>query len=189
MKNYASLLLSALTLAGCSHWSSLDSTYVHDQRNIEVTFPKGWRRDATVSDATLATKDGVTLQWIRISRFKVDDDLPYTKRKLANTMLPQEVSEVAMDNLRSREGCTGFRVLENAPDSLCGLAGFRALAEWKSIDGLRMRDLVYGVMYDERYYEILYEAPLRYYFGRDSAEAVQVKSHFRLRDHRGHAGN
>src|ERR1051325_1768220 len=155
-----------ITCSGCSYWSSLDHQYSSETRNFEVTFPKGWKKDTRIHDVFLGTKDGTSLQFIQISRVDIDDDLKFTKRKFKKDMLSQEVADVAIDNLRSAPERIGFEVLENTPDSICGLPGFRILAQWKSIEGLRKRDILYGLTYDEKYYEVLYEAPVRYYFDR-----------------------
>ena len=183
MKHLPTLLIVILILIpGCAYWSSISPKYVSESRNFEASFPKGWKRDHRISKALLGTKDGIKLQYIHIARYGLDDDLPFTKRKLTKDMVTQEVADIAIDNLRSAPERIGLEVLENSPDSLCGLPGFRILAKWKSIEGLPERDLLYGLMIDDKYYEILYEAPSRYYFGRDSAEAVGVVRSFTLID-------
>ncbi len=176
------LLLSfaLLMLGGCSHWSNVAGSYEVSSKNWQVTFPEGWRRHVPTANVTLVTKDGLDLDYVRISRISAGDELEFTKQKFGKQMLPQEAAELVVANLRADLSHANFKVVENVPDSLGGLPGFRLLVEWKTLDGLRKRDLVYGLFYDEHYYEIFYEAPTRFYYAQNLPDVEKMKDSFRL---------
>ena len=70
------LLLGALS--GCAPWVQVEGPYRMDAQGYEATLPAGWRRATTVSDSLLLTRDGVSLQYIRIERVAVGHELPHT---------------------------------------------------------------------------------------------------------------
>lgn len=178
--SFVASLICLLAFVGCSHWSNVAGKYEVSSKNWHVEFPEGWRRHTPTTKVTLVTKDGLDLELVRISRIAPDDELEFTKQKFAKQMLPQEASELVIANLKADPSHTNFRVIENSPDSLGGLPGFKVLVEWKTLDGLRRKNLVYGLFYDEHYYEIFYEAPTRYYFEQCLSDVEKMKESFRL---------
>ena len=114
-------LLSALS--GCAPWVQVEGPYRMDSQAYEVSLPAGWRRATTVSDSLLLTRDGVGLQYIRIERVGVDNELTHTKKKFAERMSPQDVAEVELDEVRSDQGMRNFELVENTPSQVAGFPG------------------------------------------------------------------
>jgi hypothetical protein len=151
-----------------------------DSQGCEVTLPAGWRRATTVGDSLLVTRDGVNLQTIRIERVAIGDELTHTKRKLAKGISPQDVAEVELDEVRSDQGVRGFELLQNVPVQVAGLPGFKLVYSFRAVNGLRLRRVHYGVLVRGWVYRVQYQAPARYYFGRDLATFERVRESFRL---------
>jgi hypothetical protein len=149
-------------------------------QNYEVTLPAGWRRATEVSDALLLTRDGVSLQAIRVERVAVGQELPHTKKKFAKGMAPQDVAEIEVDEARLNQGIRNLELLENAPFKVAGLPGFKLICSFKTEDGLRLKRVHYGVLVRDWVYRIQYQAAARYYFDKDLATFERVRESFRV---------
>jgi len=172
------LLLDALS--GCAPWVQVEGPYRMDSQGCEVTLPAGWRRATTVGDSLLVTRDGVSLQNIRVDRVAVGDELPHTKQKFAKGMSPQGVGEVEFDEVRSDQGMRNVELLENIPFQVAGLPGFKLVYTFKTENGLRLRRVHHGVLVRDWVYRVQYQAAARYYFDMDLATFERVRESFRL---------
>jgi len=171
-------LLSALS--GCAPWVQVEGPYRMDSQGFEVNLPAGWRRATTVGDSLLVTRDGVSLQYIRIERVAVGDELKHTKKKFAKRMLPQDVGGVELDEVRSDQTVRNFELLENVPFQVAGFPGVKLVYTFKTENGLRLKRVHYGVLVRDLVYRVQYQAPARYYFEKDLATFERVRESFRL---------
>jgi hypothetical protein len=169
-------------LGGCTTLIAVGGKLTLSDEGFEVDLPQGWYRFEQVSDALIITRDGSLLQFIRVERFSVEKELPFTKRKFAPGMLPHDVAEVEADNIRSNPNAFNFELLENAPANLGGRPGFRMTYTWKTREGLRLKVVHYGFLDGKWVYRLLYQAAARYYFDRDLATFERVRVSFRLLD-------
>lgn len=167
-------------LFGCATWVAVGGKYKMDSQNFAVDLPQGWRKFNFAQDQLLITKDGFSLQRIDISRMEVGKDLPHTKKKFAKEMLPQEVADVFIDNFRSNTGIMNQEILENNPAQIGGHSGFKTVYTYQTKAGLNIKGVTYGFMWDNWFYEILYEAAERHYFERDLQAFEKVKESFSL---------
>jgi len=172
------LLLGALS--GCAPWVQVEGPYRMDAQGYEVSLPAGWRRATLVQDALLLTRDGVSLQYIRIGLVAVGDELTHTKKKFAKGMLPQDVGGVELDEVRSDQAVRNFELLENVPFQVAGFPGFKLVYTFKTENGLRLRRIHYGALLRDWVYRVQYQAPARYYFEKDLATFERVRESFRL---------
>jgi hypothetical protein len=172
--------LMALTLCGCATWVAVGGTYRESSRNYEVDLPHGWRKYNVSKDALLITRDGLSLQFIRISRVALDKEMPHTKKKFSKGMLPQEAAEVVTDNFLSAPNIMAQDVLANAPADIDGHPGFRVEFTYKTKNGLTKNAIVYGFLTGEWYCELRYDPPKRHYFKKDLSTFEEVKQSFRL---------
>ena len=172
------LLLGAVN--GCAPWVQVEGPYRMDSQGYEANLPAGWRRATTVSDSLLLTRDGVSLQNIRVERVAVGDELTHTKKKFAKRMSAQDVAEVELDEVRSDQGMRTFELLENVPFQVAGLPGFKLVYTFKTENGLRLRRIHYGVLLRGWVNRVQYQAPARYYFEKDLATFERVRESFRL---------
>lgn len=188
-------------LSGCAPYVLVGGKYTAGPENFEVDLPEGWKKhemrfdNSPISRAMLQelnkrrdpagdvvriTRDGLLLQQIVIGRILLDKEWPHTKRKLAKTMLPQEVAEVIIDNIRSNPNISNQNILENSPAKLSGYAGAKIIYTYHTKESLRIKGAHYGTMVGDWYYYVLYEAPERYYFAKDYRAFEQIKDTFRI---------
>ena len=178
------LLLLLSTLSGCirapAPWVQVEGPYRMEAQGYEANLPAGWRRVNTVSDSLLLTRDGIALQSIRIERVAVGNELPQTKRAIAKGMSPQDVVEMELDEVRSNQRMRNFELLENVPFQVAGLPGFKLAYSFRAVNGLRLKQVHYGVLVRDWVYRIQYQAPARYYFEKDLATFELVRESFRI---------
>ena len=166
--------------AACSFWVAAESRFVSGESGYEVELPPGWKRGFATSDGLTLTRDGIPLQLIRIARVPFDKELPHTKRKLVKGMLPQEVAEVIIDNLRSNKAIANVKPLENLPATVGGYDGFKIRYAFQTKENLKKSGIYYGVLVDQWYYYLYFEAPARHYFPRDEAAFERLKESFKI---------
>ncbi len=174
------LLLGALS--GCADWVQVEGPYRMDSQGYEASLPAGWRRATTVSDSLLLTRDGVSLQYIRIERVAVGHELTHTKKKFAKGMLPQDVAALELDEVRSDQGVRNFELVDNVPFQVAGLPGLKLIYTFKTENGLRLKRVHYGVLVRDGVYRVQYQAPARYYFDKDLATFERVRESFKVTD-------
>ena len=173
-------LILVFFFGGCAPWMVVGGPYENTQHNFKTEFPKGWRKFNLSRDDVLITKDGFSLQFIRISRNPIDEELQHTKKKFTTEMLPQEVSEIVIQNFRSNPDIINQELLLNDPATIGGYPGFNIAVAFQTKDGLSKKSIIYGFLSGSSYYEIIYEAPERYYFSKDAADFEKVKDTFKL---------
>ena len=181
------LVFLACALSGCGPWVQVGgpyrySPYQGDPSGFEVALPAEWRRATFVQDSLLLTRDGVSLQYIRIEQVAVGDELTHTKKKVAKGMSPQEVAEVELDEVRSDQGMRNVELVDNVPFEVAGLPGFKLVYTFRAENGLRLKRVHYGVLLRGWVYRIQYQAPARYYFDKDLATFERVRESFRVTD-------
>lgn len=174
-------LFVAFVLSGCATtWSPAHGRYTSSEQNFEVELPDGWNQYAT-DKALLATRDGLALEQVTISRYPVGKEMRFTKKTILQGMLPQDAAAVIVDDLRSNQNLKNLTIVENAPESIAGNPGFKIAFAYQTGDELSKKAVVYGVVVDKWYYLISYEAPSRYYFNRYVAAFEGIKSSFKLK--------
>lgn len=178
----------ALFLAACAGkkppptWVPTAAAFAAPVARFEVAVPAGWmRRNATDRELLVVTRDGTALQRIvvRATELGKPMGLGESNRQVTAGLSAQELAELAIDDLRSRAG-DDVRILENAPATLSGRAGFRLVASVRPAKGLARRVALYGVSAGPRFYSLLYVAPERHYFGLDLATFEDMARSFRL---------
>jgi hypothetical protein len=177
-KPYLAALFMLLAV-GCAPWSQIGGPYSSGSNGFTVDLPQGWMKYNMV-DFLFITRDGGALQNIIVERFTMDKELPFTKKKFAKAMLPQELAEVVVDNVSSNPANLNLVVIENVPEKVCGSPGFKVILSYKTKDGLRMKSISYGVLVGDYVYNIRYNAAERYYFDKDLPVFQEVFASFRL---------
>ena len=169
-----------LFLAGCAPYTAVGGKLAFSQQGLEVDLPQGWYQAREAGDALVITRDGMLLQFIRIERASVGDELSHTKKKFTQRMSPEQTAEIEVDDLRSAPGVFNFEVLENKQATVAGKSGYRYICAWKTKDGLRLKRLHYGFLDGKWVYRLIYQAAARHYFDRDMATFERVRESFRL---------
>jgi hypothetical protein len=138
------LLLVLLLASGCAQWVEVGGLYKNESHNYSVELPQGWMR-WNHGDQLVITRDGIPLQYVQIIRRDIDEPLANTKKKFSKAMLPQEASEVILDDIASNKGIADYSLIENGPLVISGIPGFKAIYAYKTKDGLKVKS-VYGFM-------------------------------------------
>ncbi len=174
------LLFILLLAAGCAApWVEVGGLYKMESHNYSVELPQGWMR-WNKGDQLFITRDGAPLQYVRVFRQDIDKPLANTKKKFSKTMLPQEASEVILDDVASSTGVTDYSLIENSPRAIGGMPGFKAVYTYKTKDGLKVKTVYCGFIRDEWFYGIHYSAPQRYYFDKDIKTFEKILESFKL---------
>jgi beta-barrel assembly-enhancing protease len=172
--------LATMFLSSCATWTIVGGKYEATGDGYEVELPTGWRRFMPYREGLSITRDGMELQSVRIVRLPFDKDPPNTKRKIAMGMLPQEVAEVVIDDLRSNRNIGNVEVVENAPVLVAGHSGFRVVYTYQTGANLRKKAVYYGVLIGQWYYFLSYQAPTRYFFERDLSVFEKIRSSLKI---------
>ena len=110
----------------------------------------------------------------------VVDELPNTKRELAQDMAPLEAAEVISSDLRSNPNLTNQDIVENAPATIGGYPGFKLHYTYRTEEKLKVEGLFYGAIVGPWLYYVLYEAPAQHYFNKDLQVFDRMLSSFQI---------
>jgi len=172
-----------LVLTGCasSIWKQIDEpNFVSAKDSYSVTLPSDWVDYAGARNAKVITKDGVSLQTIRINRENHKNAFKKIEKSSNANMLPQEVAENVIAEIKANYGLDNIEILSNDPALIGGQAGFKLFMEFKTERGLRRKYLAYGLVNDQGLYVLNYEAPTLHYFDRDVDVFESVVKSFAL---------
>jgi hypothetical protein len=191
-----SVVIPLLTSCGVPY-ALVSGRHTASAENFAVDLPEGWRqhnpsadplRNLTALlekrpklswDVLRLTRDGLLLQQICIGRISLSAELPNTKRKLAQQMLPSELAEVISDEFRSNSNLTHQEILESAPATVGGHSGFKLHYTYR-FDELKLEGLFYGAMVGPWLYYVLYEAPAQHYFAKDLEVFERTRSSLQI---------
>ena len=179
MKTILAILVSLFLIAGCASVAQERSLKNLPVSDFLVEIPVGWWKPKHI-DKYLFTKDGVFLQYVLIQQRPIDRPFRYTKKKLNNGMLPQEASGIIIDEIASDRRIYKFNVIENAPAIIDGHDGFKILFAYKDKKGSAFKTLYYGFIMGDSFYNLRYNAAMRYYFEKDIEAFEQILSSFKV---------
>jgi len=199
MKKILALPMLLALVGGCApmpYWTLTDDANgVLKSTSFEMTMPAGWTRTTTADtweqvkvddkqqtlllEAVTASRDGVAIQAITVTRRYADTAFPTLKKKTNANMQPIEAADLYVSELRKRYGLERLRVVSNKPTQINGHHGFELVMEFKNDDGLRIRIVSNGFVDKTGFYTINYRAPVLYYFDRDYADYTKLVRSFR----------
>lgn len=172
------LPLAVILLAGCATWGRAGGPYSNGSAKYEVDLPWGWMKLG--GKDLMLTRDGLFLDKIAIQRKDVDKKLEHTKKKFLKGMLPEELSEVAIDDIAGDPDISGLEIVENIPATLSGQLSFRIMYTFRNKDNLKYKCIYYGFGYEEWAYNISYTATADYYFDKNVEEFNKLVKSFRF---------
>jgi hypothetical protein len=150
-------------------------------KSYTVDLPVGWIRQFTETGELLASRDGFLLQTILVEKRPLKTAFPKTKKEATATLLPSELAERAIAELKTTSEQLGaLTVLENEPVLVSGREGFRLRVAYRNERGVEIWREVVGVTDDKRYYQLTYFAPKLYYFDKYHAEFAGTVESFKL---------
>ena len=179
MKKLLILLVSMLLITSCASVAQKRSLKDLSDNDFSVDIPQGWWKPKHL-DKYLITKDGVFLQYVLIQQRPIDRPYRNTKKKLNKGMLPQEAAGVIIDEIASDRRIYHFNVIENAPAIIDGREGFKILFTYKDKKGSVFKTLYYGFINGESFFNLRYNAAMRYYFEKDIAAFEHILSSFKV---------
>ena len=179
MRRYGWIILIFVLTAGCAPWTQVGGLYKNESNNFSVELPQGWMKK-NQEEHLFITRDGASLQCIQIERLKIEDPLKHTKKKFSKGMLPQEASEIILDDIATNPNNLNVEVVENVPVTMSGMPGFKATYTYKNKDDLKLKSIYYGFIAGDWFFGINYNAPQRYYFDKDLKTFEKVVGSFRL---------
>ena len=179
MKNILVFIIFLFLISGCASVAqerSLENLPVND---FFVTVPEGWWKPKHINKYLL-TKDGAFLQYVLIQQRPIDLPYRHTKKKLNKRMLPQEASDIIIDEIASDRRIINFNVIENTPAMIDGHDGFKILFTYKDKKGSAFKTLYYGFISGDSFFNLRYNAAMRHYFEKDIADFEQILSSFKV---------
>ena len=150
-------------------------------KSYTVDLPAGWIRQYTPENNLIVSRDGFLLQTIAIVRRPVKGAFEHTKKDASDTMLPSELAELEIAEIKVRDELTeALTVIENEPALVGGNEGFRVKVSYRNPRGLEIHEEVYGVVDKTRLYLLVYRAPRLYYFGKYHPDFQRTVESFRI---------
>ncbi|HEY5929259.1 MAG TPA: hypothetical protein VIU02_03020, partial [Burkholderiales bacterium] len=121
------------------------------------------------------------LQTIGVIHLKSDQAFPKTKKSASETMLPSELAELQIAEMKTEtEQMAALKVVENEPVLLDGREGFRVRTSYFTRRGLEINRVTYGLADKSGYYRIEYVSPKLHYFDRTYGDFEKVMGTFKL---------
>ncbi len=199
MKKFLALITIVLLTSGCAqtaYWTMTDDmNRVVQSKSFQMTVPEGWVRNTKpdtwerieidgkphtiLLESMSVTRDGTGIHAITVTRHYTHTAFPVIKKKTRANMLPLEVADLYVSELRKRSGLERLKVLSNKPARVNGKQGFRMVMQFKNEDGLRIRIVSYGFVDKTGFYTINYRAPYLYYYKRDYKKFTNVVRSFK----------
>lgn len=199
IKKVLALIALALITSGCAQtafWTMTDDVNrVVKSTSFQMSVPEGWVRttkpitwerieidgepQTILLESMAVTRDGLGLHAITVTRHYPDTSFPTIKRKSVANMLPPEVADLYVSELRKRSGLERLKILSNKPAKINGKPAFQLVMQYKNEDGLRIRIVSYGFVDKTGFYTINYRAPYLYYYNRDYKEFTNVVRSFK----------
>jgi hypothetical protein len=157
--------LFLLALAGCATFTPVkNEVRPYKSYGFEAKLPKDWMKFNQMR-TFLLTKDGISLNYIQINRAKLKDKLEFTKKMFTVDMLPSDLAEVEIDNLKSDTSISDVIVMENKPMTLSGKDCYFIHYTYQAGNKLTVEGMQYGFLHDGKWvYRIRFEAPQQHYF-------------------------
>lgn len=182
-RRLACLFLVVSLLSGCatSSWVKLEESRVTDpEKTFTVNMPVGWMRAPALRSDVLVTRDGVGVQFIKVAKRTHKMAFPRIKKESKADMLPNELAELIIAEIKSGQEMSAVEVISNQPTGIGQKTGVRLHLQMKNKEGLRYQMVVYALVDKGGVYEITYRAPVLHYFNRDLPTFEGAVQSFRL---------
>ena len=148
--------------------------------SYNVDLPVGWIRHYTQNGQMLVSRDGFALQVIGVIHRPLDKAFPKTKKAASDSMLPSELAELWIAELKTTSPQTAaLTVIDNEPAVLDGRDGFRLRVSYRTPRGLEVNQMTYALADKSGYYQMDYVAPKLHYFDATSSDFEKVVASFR----------
>jgi hypothetical protein len=146
-----------------------------------VDLPVGWVRQYIQNGPMLASRDGFSLQTISLIHRPLDKAFPKTKKAAVAGMLPAELAELRIAELKAQTPNTAaLSVIENVPAVMDGREACRVFTSYHTARGLEINHVSYAVADKSGYYQMDYVSPKLHYFDQTSGDFEKAVASFRI---------
>ena len=182
MKHVAFLAACAVLAACIPGPARVDTARTQgSDKAYSVDLPVGWIKQYTMENNLMVSRDGFLLQTVAIVHRPLKDAFQRTKKDAADSMLPSELAELEIAEIKARDELTeALTVLENEPASVSGKEGFRVRVAYHNPRGLEIHEEVYGVVGQSRLYLLVFRAPRLYYFPKYYPDFQKTVESFKI---------
>ncbi len=169
----------ATGLAGCATWSPATKIEEFHEVRVEVNLPSDWMRMKR-GDEIVFTRDGTSLEYIKVRRSEPEEAMPHTGNELRSGMLSHEIAGFAREEIRFTESVTNFELIEDSPSEIDGRPCYRLLYSHRVNSDLKVKTVEFGCWAQKDFYRIEYRAAAQHYFDRyfDDFERFKDAVHF-----------
>ncbi|MEM7083925.1 MAG: hypothetical protein AAF465_14445 [Pseudomonadota bacterium] len=177
------LCLIVLTLSACVGWKASKSKR-YDLKNtvFSIYVPAGWYSAPLNAKRTLTlTKDGEDIQRVLIRKRLHEDAFEHIEKSSSLDQLPQVLLEKFIADTKVTMPMDTLEVLSHGPALIAGKDGFQLDLAFRSSEGVRFRERIYGMASPLAFYTIEYRAPALYYFDRDVDEFDEIVAGLQIR--------
>ncbi|KQT38167.1 PsbP-related protein [Methylophilus sp. Leaf414] len=176
-------LITLLTSCGGPFTRLTKAEYVDTNKNFKVSLPVGWVQinGYQSENALWISKDGYSLQSIRIEALKPDKAFSRIKKPAAANMPISDLAELELAEIKAKSSnAASIKVLENTLENVSDQKAFRLHIQYLNEKGLRFEQVTYGLVSAQNYYRISYQAPSIHYFERDKQTFNQTVTSFKI---------
>lgn len=176
---YSLLLLSTFLVSCGPQWNTVTKSVTDKKTGAVLAAPTGWKY-MELQNKIMLTPDSPDLGLLVYQVLSVSKPMRFTKQIVQKNMLPEDLAALITDNYQLNQGLSQFKVLENNPEVLAGIEGFRLISEFKSGDGNPMKMLTVGISLQDNAVILEFTAPKRVYFDKYKPEIEAILSKFKL---------
>ncbi|MCA9400603.1 MAG: hypothetical protein KC713_03180 [Candidatus Omnitrophica bacterium] len=153
-----------IVFSGCAIWTPIKKDKnLWKYRDFQAEFPVGWAKSSH-SNGVVLTYQGVYLQEISFSKARMNAEFKFSKRKITEDMLLQDISKLIIDELSLNQNLKNFTLLENSPTNLSGQEAFKIVYTFNNVDFVTYKCVTYGFVYEKKFYQMKYIAALQYHY-------------------------
>jgi hypothetical protein len=175
--------ISLLTACGGPFVRLDKPAYANTSQGYTANLPVGWVQATGPqnADSLWISRDGFSLQSIKIEALKHDKAFESQKKPANLTMPISDLAELEIAEIKAKNpNAASLKVLENTLTNVGNQKAFRIHYQFLNDKGLRFEQITYGLINVKNYYKITYMAPSLHYFARDKALFDQTVASFRL---------
>lgn len=157
--------------------------FTDTSKNYHVNLPIGWVQvtGPQSGDALWISKDGYSLQSIKIEGLKHDKAFVSIKKSASTNTLISDLAELELAEIKAKSThASSIKVLENTLANISEQKAFRLHIQYLNEKGLRFEQVTYGLVNAKYYYKLTYQAPTIHYFGRDKQAFDQMVASFKI---------
>lgn len=183
LKNLILIVILSVVFSGCAKWQSVSGIQTPSLETITIDLKdQKWQAlDFKAVDTYFLTKDGLALQEIHIKRVPLNTALAQSKKEIPNDILPHELAELIIENLKLANSMNAYKIISNKPDKVDSQNGVQIISELKDdFNNLIKINSTYFIL-DKKLYIVTYSAPNQYFYQRDLKNYQNIKKSIKFK--------